>query len=227
MNKINLFFQKIIWNVSEDGLLKTSRRMINVGWRKIFQEKVLVSYINCTMLPDDEFLLPDNIEVERYKKLEDLPAVFMDRLRSSIKRKFMKAEAVDYYLDSLLGLFREGGELWVAKYNQQFASYFWAFLGGYSLIAMLPLTSKDVDTIGSFTFPEYRGHKILPTLVRYASFKLREEGAQRLYGYSNIWNKSSIHSFANIGLEILGIGRQFRILGRTIVIWFNKEEWKF
>jgi len=137
----------------------------------------------------------------------------------------MKAEAVDYYLESLLGLFRDGGELWVAKYNHQFASYFWTFRGGYSHISMLPLTSEDVDTIGSFTFPEYRGLKILPALVKYASYRLKKEGAQRLYAYSNLWNKSSIRSFAKIGLEILGIGRQFRIMGRTLVIWYNKNKW--
>lgn len=222
--KINLIYHKLIWKVREEGLLNLIHSMFLSGWRKFFQNKVEMVYIDCSRLKNEEYHLPEHLEVERYDKRAAVSPAFVEVLRLSIKKKYMQENFVDYYLEKFFELFNNGGVLWVAKYKKREAAYFWTIRGGYPTSFMFPISSRDADMAAGYTFLEYRGLGIIPQLYRNVGWQLGNEGVQRLYALFYVWNNSSRRALIKAGgYRKVGKGRKVKIAGRIIVIWSKRE----
>lgn len=189
-NLIKLFLQKIYFTVNE----KDAVFALDLKTEKI-----------------DQSLSRENIRVERYRSIGDIPSEDMEEL--------IRLKNRDILMPFLKSFFERGADLWLTKEDGALVSLIWTSIGGFSAyyngIQVLP---NDVVFHAGETFKDYRGRNLLAIMMCKVCVRLQEEGISRAYSASHIKNNPSVKSQAKV-LKMVGSVRCYNILKWQIAIW--------
>lgn len=119
--------------------------------------------------------------------------------------------------------FAQGATLWLFELEDKLAAYGWTLSGHTMEPHFFPLGRNDVHLFDFFVFPEYRGRRINPSLVRHILNNLALEGKARAFIEAAEWNTAQLHSLQRMPFQKLGHARKHSLLGRTIVVWSEGE----
>ena len=212
---IRSIYLKYLFYYKKHGLLKLFRLACARIWRKLFQNRWVMFYFDCTESLANDFNFPENLIVERYYKMEDIPKKDMERL-IMIKGKEIVFPFFKKY-------FRLGAILWLAKLNGEVVGLNWSVIGGFEGFHCFPMTSKDAVILASEVFPNYRGRGINPAMNKRIVFELKKEGITRVFINCEVWNKANLRSIPKVGFKKLGILHTLRIPGGYITFWYKRS----
>lgn len=120
--------------------------------------------------------------------------------------------------------FERGATIWLARSAGNLAGYGWTLIGQTMKPHFFPFSSKDVHFFDFVVFPEHRGNKINPLLVRYILNYLSAEGRSRAYIEVAEWNTSQLASLSKTGFQRIGVARNVSFFGRTFIEWTARKE---
>ena len=119
--------------------------------------------------------------------------------------------------------FANGAALWLFKLEDKLAGFGWTLSGKTMEPHFFPLGRNDVHLFDFFAFPEYRGRRINPSLMRHILNNLALEGKARVFIEAAEWNTAQLHSLERMPFQQLGHARKHSLLGRTIVVWNERR----
>lgn len=227
MNRYSLLFQKLLWNVREDGVAETVRRGAGMIRQELFQGSEHVMCFDVDAMPEEAVPTGGEISIAHYARREDIPAGQLEQLRSIVRKRHMPEEMVQHYLDYLLRMFDDGGEICLALCNGEVAGFIWIFRasGNYrEYFQFFTITPRDGVLCAAFTRPEYRGRGILPTLNRFGFQVAKARGMQYVYASCKTWNAASYRGLVKAGMQRVGTARYLKVLGRYVVVWSANEK---
>jgi hypothetical protein len=183
--------------------------------RRIVPRRQVIWCIDLLGIDSESFSLPDNIEIKRYYKEDEIEHDDYVRLvetgtelMGSNARQLVKKR------------FSNGAQLWLIKENGQTAGYRWTIVKDPLTPTYIPHTETDVHGIGGELFEEFRGRGLFEILTKFHFITLKNEGFLRFYGETYEWNKSAVHSLAKTNRKV-GVAKRFSIFGRNVVIWYE------
>jgi ribosomal protein S18 acetylase RimI-like enzyme len=115
--------------------------------------------------------------------------------------------------------FAQGASLWLFELEDKLAAYGWSLIGNTMEPHFFPLGGNDVHLFDFFVFPEYRGRRVNPLLVRHILNSLALEGKARAFIEAAEWNTEQLRSLKRMPFQKLGHARKHSLLGRMIVVW--------
>ncbi|AJE02805.1 GNAT family N-acetyltransferase [Geobacter pickeringii] len=221
--------QKLLWNVREDGVAETVRRGAGMIRQELFYGSEHVLCFDVDAMPEEAVPTESGIAIAHHVRREDIPARHLEQLRSIVRKRHMPEEVVQHYLDYLLRMFSDGGELCLALCNDEVAGFIWIFRASDNCreyFQFFTITPRDGVLCAAFTRPEFRGRGVFATLNRFGFRVAKREGMQYVYASCKTWNTASYHGLVKSGMQRVGTARYLKVLGRYIVVWSAKEgEW--
>ncbi len=149
----------------------------------------------------------------------------VERKRAEIEldaRDLLQVESVGYpkaVRRQLSGRFARGASLWLYKLDDKVAGYGWTLTGTAIAPHFFPLGRGDEHLFDFFVFPEYRGRRINPSLVKHVLAKLALEANGRAFIEAAEWNTPQLNSLGRLPFHKLGHARKFFLFGRTVAVW--------
>jgi RimJ/RimL family protein N-acetyltransferase len=210
------FISKIIFWYEKHGLLNMFFVAGERIWRKIFRNRYVLFCLDFADLKESDMcFLNKNVILVQYEDPNDIPQKDIDQMISNMGKVIIE--------DMLQRFHTKGATLWIAKINGRVAGVQWSKIGGFDGFDAIPLTSKDVVPIAVFVYPDFRGQNIGPTMIQKMICELNKKGVNRVYINVNIWNTTQLHSVLKAGFKKIGVYREFKVLGRHITIWPQKD----
>jgi ribosomal protein S18 acetylase RimI-like enzyme len=120
--------------------------------------------------------------------------------------------------------FEAGASLWLIRHEGQLAGYGWTLTGGTMRGYFVPLGTEDVHLFDFLVFPEFRGRRVNPTLVRCILEALGHEAKSRAYIEVAEWNEPELKSLRRTSFQLLGMARKANFSSRTIVEWRAEQD---
>jgi GNAT superfamily N-acetyltransferase len=216
LRELALPWHKLRWTVAGEGVLGLARRAATTAWRLAFRDSERLFFIDADRIGDEPPALFPGLSVEPIARRDDLPARHRARLRAFVWKEHMPEHCVERYLARLLGLFDDGGVLWVAALDGELAGYVWTMRHGDRYaphFPMFPLAEGDALLLAAFTLPEHRGKGLLRLLLRAACHGAKRQGVRRLFTRIKVWNAPSIRATTRAGLEEIARCRRRRLAG--------------
>lgn len=222
MGKYSVYLHKLYWNINEQGISGSFRKLLYGFWRELFHGSEHLFYLDLSHIPDKELHIPQNVQIDTFIKKEDIPEQIMDSLKDFVRKKGMKEEFEEYYLGKILNLYKHGAALYVAKVDNKPAAYLWSITdkGNYTpYFSFFTLVPEDALLFGGVTLPPYRGKGLVPMLIRHGAYCSKKNGKKRVYATCKTWNISSFRCIVKAGLKEITIARGVRVFGKRIAIW--------
>ncbi|MFH1335122.1 MAG: hypothetical protein ABII96_01260 [Candidatus Zixiibacteriota bacterium] len=210
---VKSFIRKVIWYHKKHGWLKLTKLSLERIWWHL-NDKGVMYYLDLSTMEVDKSLLRENVFVESYEKMQDIPLKDIEIL-TELKSK----EILMVFLKRLVD---RGATLWLTKEDGKLVNVIWTLVGGLNgYYEGLPIVSSDVIFLAGETFPEYRGRSILRITISLVCLKLKERGISRVYSVPNIKNDISVRSQSKV-LKRMGTVRSFGFFKWYIAIWDKK-----
>jgi GNAT superfamily N-acetyltransferase len=165
---------------------------------------------------DSVFALPAGIVIERYNTYDEAVRPAMKRIVDYWGREGMTQKVKDRYA--------KGAILWVVKWQGEIAGFVWSISGKMLAPWYLPTTLHDGYIFDAVTFEEYRGRGLYPLLMNFVLGKLKSEGISRMVGELYSTNSASLRGLKKTYYHSFGLAKKFRIFGRNITIWSQRDE---
>jgi hypothetical protein len=219
-------FDKSLRNLREHGVFGLMKTLPRHLFKKLGHGNEYICYIDCERIADEDFLLNESMTIDIVHRKDDISREDLESLRNFVIKNHMKEENVEYYLDNLLSLFRDGGVLWLLRKRGILAAYFWSInnKGNYTpYFYFFPLCEGDTVLFAALTLHDWRGHGLLPALIRYATVRLKKEGMKRIFSSCKVWNRASHRTMLKSGYVDFATARKMDILGQRIVLWGKPE----
>lgn len=203
-----------MWYHNKHGWIKLTKLFLKRIWWRL-NNKVVMYYFDLSMMEVDKSILRENVFVESYEKMQDIPLNDLEILT--------KLKSKEILLPFLKKFFDRGAILWLTKEDGKLVNLIWTLVGGFNgYYEGLPIVSSDAIFLATETFPEYRGRSILRITIILVCLKLKERGIARVYSVSNINNDISVRSQAKV-LKRMGTVRSFGFIKWYIAIWDKKS----
>jgi hypothetical protein len=211
---VKAFIAKVTWYQKKHGWLKLIKLFLQrIYWQ--FNDKSVVYTLDLKTMEINKSILRENMNVESYYKIEDIPFVDMENL--------IKLKNKHILMAFLKSFFERGATLWLTKEEGILVSLIWTSIGGFSsYYDGIQIFPDDVVFHAGETFLEFRGHNILAIMIWLVCKKLKEEGISRVYSATHIKNKASVRSQEKV-LKRIGAVRCFNILKWQIAIWDKNQ----
>lgn len=202
---------EFLWHTNHRGLRATLNRML-VGFRRVLAGNRLVLF--CCDLADFQAAAPDELtqgNVVRRRAESEMQAEEMLRIVHAgyppvVRRRISER-------------FARGASLWLFELEDKLVAYGWTLCGQTVESHFFPLGTNDVHLFDFFVFPEYRGRRINPSLVKCILMSLAREGKGRVFIEAAEWNTSQLRSLSRMPFQKLGCARKYHLFGRTVVVW--------
>lgn len=197
--------------IKRHGLRAALKRLL-ASFRRIFSaNRFALFYYDLNGL---ELSLPEpplGRSLERKRCEAELPAKDLERLLSVSAPEIVRQELAER--------FAKGASLWLLKQDGQLAAFGWTLVGQTMEPHFVPLAAADAHLFDFYVFPEHRGRRHNPWLVRAILSRLAKETQGRAYLEVAEWNESQLRSLSRTPLREFGVARKFQLWGRTLVIW--------
>ncbi len=223
MNRSFLIFHKIQFNLKENGFAHVAKKLSTEFWKEITKGGEHLFYVDSEDIIDDIQELNKKIDIQSFRARKDIPINDIEDLKQFVKKKYMNTETCEYYLDQLLEIFQNGGEITVGRLDDRIVGFLWRIHSHdryQSYFRLFPMLPNDGLVFAGYALPEYRGMNIIPTLIRYNSLLLKKEGARRVLATCKEWNTSSQRCILKGKLKQIRTARPFSIFGKQFVIWY-------
>jgi GNAT superfamily N-acetyltransferase len=119
--------------------------------------------------------------------------------------------------------FSKKAALWLFKLDGEVAAYGWTIIGQTVERHFIPLGKNDAHLFDYFVFPEYRGRRINPALVNYVLARLVSERRNRAFIEAAAWNTAQLSSLGRTFFHPFGRACKFSFLGKTLIVWSDKD----
>jgi hypothetical protein len=172
------------------------RRTARDKWRVLTQDRnhVFVFDGEPPVVP-----LPDNTEIIRYDRIEDIPQHAIDK---------MIEEGGPDALEWIRKEFAAHSVLWLAYIGGEYASRQLTRRGNFFERWFFPINEKDFVFMAAGTFPEFRGRGLNPLLKRYIMSQEMQPGGRVLVD-CKVWNDSSFRAIMKNGFQPVAVMRNY------------------
>jgi ribosomal protein S18 acetylase RimI-like enzyme len=193
------------------GFGATFRRFGLSARRTLFSNRMVLFYCDLAPLSSEMPEMPNRVKVERHRTQADLSPQDLQEITS-----FWNPDLARRNINDRFGL---GASLWLIRVEDKLAGYGWTLQGRTIKPHYFALGVDDVHLFDFHVFPEYRGRKMNPLLLRNILHSLAVECPGRAYIEAAEWNESQLASLRNTSFRRLGLATKFRLLRRTVVCW--------
>jgi hypothetical protein len=198
------------------GILACIAWLIAAVYHRVIPQKQVIWLADLTEVDSEKFLLPNNVEIRRYRSIDEIDKKDYDDL-VELGTSLM-GSAGNILIRKRFGL---GAVLWLLKVNGQLAGYRWTIANNHVTPTHLPHTESDAHSIGIEIFPIFRGSHLFRQFDEGLKILLKKEGYKRFYSETFLWNKHAIKAISKTSSCKIGISTMFCIFGKTIVIWHD------
>jgi hypothetical protein len=205
--------------IKSNGVLYASKWLITTAYRRIIPQKQVIWCVELTDVRNEEFVLPGDIKIERFKSLEQVNKNDLKILTESHSDLMGSASGI-----LIRERFNKGAMLWLIKKNDQLAGYRWTIANNHKTPTYFPHTETDMHSIGIEIFRDFRRHHLFYIFQQSMVITLKNEGFKRFYSETFLYNKRAMKAMLNYGLRKIGIATRFSIFGKNIVIWHDMSE---
>lgn len=207
--------------IKKRGLWGGIKWLLIITKRKIVPHRQVIWFIDLREIDSETFSLPDNVEVKRYYREDEIEHADYIRLVET-GTELMGSNAIQLIKER----FNNGAHLWLIKENGQFAGYKWSIVKDPLTPTYIPHTEKDVHGIGGELFEEFRGKGLFEIFDNYQFIALKKDGFSRFYSETYEWRESAVRTLSKSKIRRkIGVAKRFSILGRNIVIWYEMSNY--
>jgi ribosomal protein S18 acetylase RimI-like enzyme len=193
------------------GLLATWKKALLSARRMFVYRKMVIFHCNLSHLGDESPSLSQGLTVVRRKSQADLSQEETDSILNYWVKDLKQAQIKER--------FERGATLWMVKSESLTIGFGWSIIGTHMGPHFFPVAENDAYLFDYEIFPDFRNRGINALLVNHVLTSLGREGAQRAYIDAHSWNEAEIRSLGRTHFKKLGEAAEFRIFGRTVVIW--------
>jgi len=222
MNNFFFIVYKIQFNIKEHGIAYLIRKFFDKLWKEITKGRQFLFSINSENISSGTIGMNKDLDIETFRSRNDIPNECMEDLKQFVRKNHMNEKTCNYYLDKLLEIFQNGGEITVGRIDGKIVGFLWKIHShdNYQChFNLFPLLPNDGLVFAGYALPAYRGINVIPTLIRYNSQLLKKEGVKRVFATCKEWNYSSRRCILKAGLNQIALARPLKIFGKQFVIW--------
>lgn len=211
--------KRLMYMIRREGFIGGIKWMCYAIYHRYIPEKQIIWCMNLTQLETTEFVLPDNLKLERYNSLEQVSDHDLKILFACHSDLMGSATSI-----LIPERFNKGAVLWLMKDDAHVVGYQWTIANNHTTPTYFPHTEGDIHAIGIEILPDYRGRNLQNIFQQQIWIILRNEGFRRYFSETYLSNKLALKAFSKTGQRGIGIAKRFYFLGKNVVIWYDMSK---
>ena len=194
-----------------NGLFQTCKRGLEHLWLLCFRSGMVVFSCDLKDAKPAAAGIPGGLTFESIACEEEMPSEYQENFAKFYSPILTRQENPER--------FKQGAVCFLVRSHGRLAGFGWSIRARTREPYFLRLADTDVHLFDFFVFPEFRGQGINPAIVSFILARSAEQGCQRAFIETAVWNAAELASLRKTPFRKLGVVRSVTLFGRVIAVW--------